>query len=470
MKSHICTTRFTSVQLIGFLDTGYQFFVSPSGNGAGLGVTPWWTKWMNTGQADIVPAQETTSMSPFGLGLGVLDLGWDPMNGRHMTTKPSSFPKLFAPGGFTDEPYNDEFMKYYGLSWVPASQIQLSDPNFNAIQRHDPNGTYAVDSYGYYVPAGKMKAYWDAYQSLPSKTTEYVVTPDSQTETTLARFRSAVPDSRLRNGLNDYLSRYVGDKSQNELINAYLNLHEKFGSPEYGVATGSRSMTPYVISSYLGRSLPKLIGMGDIAIERQLFDPSLSTEYRRFASKMPPQFRYTNGSRLGWMMLDEFPHFAQYHANEHGQRLSDNAPRSLLTGHFPDFESLPGTGLTAYNDLGNTEYQAHGPIKAGIMSRITGQPVNRFMHRHDPWYAQNKEMFSQTMADDNLLDDYLWNSTQSASRFAGDKYRRAVKDGSVTPTPSSNDGFFGNLWGIVHYPYALINGLFGDLSLPERKQ
>lgn len=111
--------------------SGLQTLISPSSNGAGLGVTPWWTKWMNSGQTDAVPAQKTSSMSPFGLGLGVLDLGWDPMNGRHMTTKPSSFPKLFDGGGYVepiDPAYTPQDTQFYDIdspeaTWALAKTV-----------------------------------------------------------------------------------------------------------------------------------------------------------------------------------------------------------------------------------------------------------------------------------------------------------------------------------------------------------
>lgn len=107
------------------------------------------------------------------------------------------------------------------------------------------------------------------------------------------------------------------------------------------------------------------------------------------------------------------------------------------------------------------------------MSRITGRPIRNFMHNHIPhnsWYSQNKDIFNQTIKDDDQLDDFLWDATQSASRYTGRQYRNDVIDGAITPTPSFNDGFWGNLWDAVHYPYALKNGLFSDFGLAERKQ
>ena len=71
----------------------------------------------------------------------------------------TTYPAMFAEGGA----YNDDFMKYYGYSWVPGSQIYLSDPYFKEIQKHNPNGLYAVDADGYYVPASTMKSNWDYY-------------------------------------------------------------------------------------------------------------------------------------------------------------------------------------------------------------------------------------------------------------------------------------------------------------------
>ena len=67
----------------------------------------------------------------------------------------------FGEGG----PYNDEFMEDYGYRWVPASEILLSDPYFNDIQQHNPNGTYAVDKNGFYVPASRLRREWEEYNS-----------------------------------------------------------------------------------------------------------------------------------------------------------------------------------------------------------------------------------------------------------------------------------------------------------------
>ena len=67
----------------------------------------------------------------------------------------------------------------------------------------------------------------------------------------------------------------------------------------------------------------------------------------------------------------------------------------------------------------------------------------------------------------------LWEKAllhSSASRFAGNQYRKGVSNGTITPVPSLEDGLLGNVWDAVHYPYALKNGLFFDLDLPERRQ
>ena len=70
-----------------------------------------------------------------------------------------SKPNKFSDGG----PYSDKFMEDYGYRWVPASEILLSDPYFNDIQQHNPNGTYAVDKNGLYIPASRIKKEWQDY-------------------------------------------------------------------------------------------------------------------------------------------------------------------------------------------------------------------------------------------------------------------------------------------------------------------
>ncbi|MBR5030145.1 MAG: hypothetical protein IKX63_03470 [Muribaculaceae bacterium] len=52
-------------------------------------------------------------------------------------------------------------MSEMGLRWVPADQV-IGDYRED-VMRHDPNGTYAVDSNNNYVPASRMESLWTDY-------------------------------------------------------------------------------------------------------------------------------------------------------------------------------------------------------------------------------------------------------------------------------------------------------------------
>jgi len=60
-------------------------------------------------------------------------------------------------------------MDYYGYKWVPANQIRQSDPYYDDIQKHNPDGNYAVDENGHYVPVSVLKSKWNEYNSLPEE-------------------------------------------------------------------------------------------------------------------------------------------------------------------------------------------------------------------------------------------------------------------------------------------------------------
>lgn len=144
--------------------------------------TPW---WQQDGQQDEnFLAQQAAGAAGGAYNISQFQPSWiEPVQNS------GTFPQLFAHGGCIfpyvrpfDEggPYNNGFMDYYGYSWVPGDRIMLSDPYFNEIQAHNPNGTYAVDNNGYYVPASTMKRQWDLYNSAPSMNTPATAVPLSE--------------------------------------------------------------------------------------------------------------------------------------------------------------------------------------------------------------------------------------------------------------------------------------------------
>lgn len=119
----------------------------------------------------------------------------------------------FGKGG----PYNDEFMEDHGYRWVPASEILLSDPYFNDIQQHNPNGTYAVDKNGLYIPASRLQHEWNDYKQgltvvdpktyAKNKYEQFTVIDDGDLDD------ESIPITPYRNGIpfNVWYNHYYGE-------------------------------------------------------------------------------------------------------------------------------------------------------------------------------------------------------------------------------------------------------------------
>ena len=92
--------------------------------------------------------------------LGLFDLGWDPVNGRHTTTQLASrgsFPKLFAGGGRVTQ----EDLDRNNWRWANIDELQDDDPLFKAIDPTDSR--WIVDNAGRLVPKSTVNNWLNSY-------------------------------------------------------------------------------------------------------------------------------------------------------------------------------------------------------------------------------------------------------------------------------------------------------------------
>lgn len=161
----------------GYLSTyqpGMQVLATFDPSSAQDSFTPWWQRVAQTDENFL--AQQAA-----GAAGGAYDVAQFVPSWAEPEQSSGTFPNLFAEGG----PYNDAFMDYHGYSWVPGNKILLNDPYFSQIQQHNPDGMYAVDSKGYYVPASVMRQEWEAYNSAPSMNTPATAIPLQEVSYTL---------------------------------------------------------------------------------------------------------------------------------------------------------------------------------------------------------------------------------------------------------------------------------------------
>ena len=93
--------------------------------------------------------------------LGLFDLGWDPVNGRHTTTQLASrgsFPKLFAGGGRVTQ----EDLDRNNWRWANIDELQDDDPLFKAIDPTDSR--WIVDNAGRLVPKSTVNNWLNSYE------------------------------------------------------------------------------------------------------------------------------------------------------------------------------------------------------------------------------------------------------------------------------------------------------------------
>lgn len=303
---------------------------------------PWW----QVGQTD----ENFLAQQAAGAAGGAYDMSQFQPSWIEPVENSGTFPQLFANGGcifpyvrtFADGgPYSDDFMDYYGYSWVPANQIYPSDPYFRQIQEHNPNGTYAVDSNGYYVPASIMKKEWDFYNSAPSMNNPATAIPLPEVEYTMHDDDiSAVDAANRMFGDN---RRLVYDDLWNRGSSSATNILNKLDT----LATNS---------AYMGLNTnPERVAKLKEKKYHLMSDGSLRAQYNtntNVATIEPIAGRFFD------TYLDEFTHSYQHNSAIPGLNLVGYNPRAISK----DRSFVDGS----YNDPESDEYKAHRWLEPAI--------------------------------------------------------------------------------------------------------
>lgn len=316
--------------------------------------TPW---WQQVGQTD----ENFLAQQAAGAAGGAYDMTQFVPSWIEPIQNSATFPQLFSNGGcilphvrhFADGgPYNDEFMNYYGYSWVPADQIYPSDPYFTQIQEHNPNGIYAVDKNGYYVPASVIEQEWSAYNSAPS-----INTPATAIQLPEASY--TIQDKDL--DAVKAAQRMFGDSRRQ----IYEDLQDQgLLSTDVLNKLDTLSMNP----AYMGLNTdPERIK----ALKRNEYklnpDGSLRAQYNtgtNIATIEPIRGRFLNS------YLSEFVHNFQHNSNT-GLDLTGYNPRAITR----DRAVVDGS----YNDPMSDEYKAHHWIQP-VMNKYLSSPSMTYAH------------------------------------------------------------------------------------------
>ena len=310
----------------------------------------------------------------------------------------------------SQDPTYEDFKKYYGLESTPGTQILLSDPHFNQIEK---NGTYLTQNNKTLTEKDILNK-WKTWQNIgpqssinyndPIQLDEIVVQPDQEQ---LDKLKKAFPNDTIRKSILQYTtSETPSNISSYDTVNRLLELYDLAGKPSIKFNILNRSMTP------------KVIGMSpDILINNSL-------GYKN--GKKQPSYS------IGRDILSEFGHSFAYEQDEKGNKFSDKIPWRFKDLRFPDFSI--GKYKDAYTTPGSEEHIIHWIFEPAQYSFLTQRPVNYFTENNknnspsnkelinSNWYKKNKDLYNTTIRSIEQLKEFINNTTDNSIRYGLSTY------------------------------------------------
>ncbi len=312
----------------------------------------------------------------------------------------------------SQHPTYEDFKKYYGLESTPGTQILLSDPHFNQI---DKNGSYLTQNNRTLTEKDILNK-WNTWQNIgpqssinygnPVQLDEIVVQPDKKQ---LNELRKAFPDNIIRQSMLKYINSETPDNlSTYDTANRLLELYDLAGKPSIKFNIVNKSMTQ------------KVFGLSpDILIKN-------SIEYKNGE-------RYPNYN-TGKDILSEFGHSFAYKKDEKGNKFSDKIPWRIWDFRFPDFSI--GKYKNAYVTPGSEEHIAHWIFEPAQYSFLTQRPIDYFTENNknnspdnkelvnSNWYKKNKGLYNTTIKSIEQLKEFVDKVSNNAIKYGLSTYNK----------------------------------------------